>query len=796
MEHLFFEPDENDKGTAFAYNTDVLFIDWTTVRDPIDFIPPETPWLNFAHDETPQAQDLQGYAATSGWDTDHIWNGHIGKAHFDLEGLDPVSVGRRVASFLQAWLYFGLLETILGKKVKVSYLMRRNSNGCNSLYTRNLHFCLHAKVFHIRIKNYDKKPEVQQAMGKNLLLARDWLLRLTAFGFGKFKENLDRDYPGFMDLISIIAPAVVRLIEAIKETMMYVFENWPMQSLANLHVPFAAVELRRARLRLLGWCEFQISLLEATTNQSTMDWLVNTSIRQDTLGHELCTPMACAKNNVDVSTYKQRHCVPDCQCAPLFPNQKQIEEILQRDQLPVIEIAYPNIHPKLIVQAVDKRNTGDYVAISHVWVDGLGGSTEKGLLTCQVLRIQAFVTRVMGTRPGTPAKFWIDSLCIPPHSSKMYIPALIGIRDVYSCASLVLVIDRLIQQCSSAAPTEVLFASIYMSAWMQRMWTYEEAVLAKRLVFLLSNDEFHEYRPRTTGPTMRPTVSVVWRMLGAQLARLRMHEIEFNIGHIYLAFRFRLTNAKGDEFLSVASMLNLSTNNLEALEKVKGEQRARDFWLMLKDIPATVVFTQGPKLSFPGFRWAPKTMMYPTETRLDTRSDGRKCVCTKDGLLGGFLYLRLDRRLQGCNAYPHKHLVDRIMGDDHGLRNQNFIIWVEGDRSTGRMEDKGTAYRLYCDETWPAPPESALFDGVIILTVDNVAPNPGQMWPAVFLLRDDFPGASQAASTVCRYIGRGMVERLRMQELVHATPTIMYTGADYTMIEARAEMQVSELCVT
>ncbi|CAO2647119.1 Nn.00g080410.m01.CDS01 [Neocucurbitaria sp. VM-36] len=811
MEHLFFEPDENDPrpgltynndvlSTKFAYNNDVLFMDWTTISDPIDFIPPETPWLDFAHDEAPQAQELQGYAVSLGWNIDQIWNGHIGKAHHDLNSLDPVSVGKRVASFLQSWLYFGLLETILGKKVKVSYLMRRNSNGRNTLYTQNLHFCLQAKVFHIRIKERDRKLAVQQDMGKNLLLARDWLFRLTAFGFGRFKENLDRDFPGFMDLVSDTTPAVVRLVEAIRETMLYVFEDWPMQGLANLHVPLAAVELRRTRLRQVGWCEYQIKLLEATTNQSTVDWLVNTDIRQDPLGHEDCTEMACARNNVDVSTYKQRHCVPNCPCAPLFPDLNQIEQILRRDQLPVICVEYPNLEPQLTVQAMDKGKAGDYVAISHVWVDGLGGSTEKGLLTCQVLRVHSLVTKVLGTRPGAPARFWIDSLCIPPHSSDMFMAALIGIRDVYSCASLVLVIDRLVQQCSPSASIEVLFASIYMSAWMQRMWTYEEAVLARRLIFLLSNDEFHEYNSKTTGPTMRQTVSVVWRTLATQLSRLRKHEIDFNIGHVYLAFRFRLTNATGDEFLSVASMLGFGTNDLDALEKVKGEERVRDFWLNLKYIPANIVSTEGPKLSFPGFRWAPKTMMYPTETRLDTMSDSRKCVCTKDGLFGSFLYLQLDRRLQGCNVYPHKRLLDRVMEGDDRLRNQNFIIWVEGDRSTGRMEDKGTAYRLYCDEAWPAPPKTALFDSVVISTTDSVTPDPGQMWPAVFLLRDEFPGTSQAtgtgASTVCKYIGRGVVERLRMEEFAHATPTIMYTGSDYTVIEARGELRVSNLCVT
>jgi hypothetical protein len=802
MEHLFFEPDENDtSGTKLAYENDKLSMDWSTTSPLIDFVSPKTLWLDFAHNRVPPPEDLLDYPASTGWHIDHIWNGHLNKAHRDLEVLDSASVSRRVASFLQSWLYFGTLETILCKKVEVSYLMRRDSDNRNFLYTQNLHYCLSAKVFHIRIKEHKRKLEVQLRMGKALFLARDWIMRLYAFGTGTFKEKLDRDYPGFMDLVSDTAPAIVRLIEAIIETMLHVFEDWPMQSIANLYIPFAAMELRRTKLRNKGWCDFQIGMLEATTNQSTMDWIANTDLRQDTPGHENCTEMACDRNDVDVSTYKQQHCVIDCHCAPLFLDQSRVEEILERNQLPVICVEQLHGEPYLTVEAADKSKPGDYVAISHVWVDGLGGSTEKGLLTCQVHRIHSLVRKVTKAHPEAPSKFWIDSLCIPPHSSSLWMAALIGIRDVYVCATLVLVIDRLIQKCSPVASTEKLFASIYMSAWMQRMWTYEEAVLAKRLVFLIGDDEFHDlnFSPGSMQPSMRRTVSVVWRTLGRQLYWLRTEGKAFSIGHVYHAFRFRLTNAKGDEFLSVASLLRFSAGQLDALEHVKREERARLFWLMLRDIPADVVFIQGPKLSLSGFHWAPRTMMYPSATGLSTGPNSQKSICTTDGLIGTYLYLRFDRRLQGCNAYPHQRLLDRVINEEARSRNQNFIIWVEDDKSTGRLEDKGMAFRIYCDETWPAPPDSTSFDGVIILTVDNVVPISGQMVPLVALLRQEPLGASPAThlgdNLVCNYIGTGMVERLRLEEFAHATPTIMYTGANYTLVEAYAELRASQLCI-
>jgi hypothetical protein len=799
MEHLFFEPSGDDPSEMkSAYESDILSMDWADMPDLIDFVPPETPWLGFEHDEAPRAQDLQDYPISFRWDTDQIWNGNLRQGHQDLETLHPSLIASRVASFLQAWLYYGLLETIVAKKIQVSYLMKKNTKNQETLYSRNLHFCLQARVFQIRMKLKDpnQKLATQLKMGKNLYLLRDWTVRLSTFSIGEFKEKLEKSYPGFLDLLCQITPAIVRLAEAIRETIMYVFEAWPIKSLTNLHIPLVAVESRRITLRSAGWCDFQLALLEDTTNQSTMDWLPVSQIQQDTSGHEDCTSAACSRNNVDVRTYKQKHHVPNCNCTPLFPDKARVMDILNEDKLPVISLEYHDGEPRLAVSAANKEETGDYVAVSHVWVDGLGGSTEQGLLCCQVLRLNALASKVMG-RAGSPMKFWVDSLCIPRSNKQTYYKALIGIRDVYLCASTVIVVDRLIQKCSATASTEMIFAHIYMSAWMQRMWTYEEAVLAKELVFILENDEAYPYTI-TLKPTMRRTVSVIWRTLATQLFRLRAKQMSrLNIAQISLAFRYRLTNATGDEFLSVASMLGLDTG---PLQEVKGEERVRDFWLMLAKLPSQVLFLDGPKLSVDGFRWAPKTLMFPTPTRMDPDPLVLHCQCTKEGLHGSFLYVHFDRILQGSNRGHGQTLLERAKVGGNLQPDAIFMIYIEGTKAAHRSKDPRTALRVYCTETWPDPPETLLFDGLILLTTNNVEPNPGERFPGVALLRDSNSfGAENLlpnAETVCSYVAKVLVERLRMEELEHPTPTIMYAGADYTVIDARAAWNITALRVT
>lgn len=37
------------------------------------------------------------------------------------------------------------------------------------------------------------------------------------------------------------------------------------------------------------------------------------------------------------------------------------------------------------------------------------------------------------TQSEAPIKVWVDALCVLLHSSKLWMTALIGIRDVYTC---------------------------------------------------------------------------------------------------------------------------------------------------------------------------------------------------------------------------------------------------------------------------------------------------------------------------------------------------------------------------
>ena len=360
--------------------------------------------------------------------------------------------------------------------------------------------------------------------------------------------------------------------------------------------------------------------------------MIATGLNQDPAGHETCTKIQCDRNNVDSSTYEQSHVTKDCLCSALKPDAQQVIQILKDHNIPIIVLLESHEEIKLsIVSSTTVESTG-YLAISHVWADGLGGSTETGLLQCQARRLLKLLSPFKSR--SVSSHFWLDTLCIPRSDPDAHMAALVGIRSVYLNAKAVVVLDRMIETCLEGDPWVLLFARIHLSPWVQRMWTYEEAVLAKRLGFVLKDSKLLWFDEGETWPQFDDALKVVYRSLGRNLITLRSANTE--IGTIHNAFRYRLTNARNEEFLSVAGILGLDTTELL---KVRGEARTCRFWVLLKHVPFQAPFHDGPKLAVPGFRWAPSTLMSPNSMSM-RGGHGFVAECITEGLIESYGMIR------------------------------------------------------------------------------------------------------------------------------------------------------------
>ncbi|CAG7565978.1 unnamed protein product [Fusarium equiseti] len=766
MEHLIFKrtriPDPEHPGKT---------IPWADAEEPIGFVEPMTLWLGFDHDSVPFG-DFETYPERSGYNTKHLWNGYLGRCHESFETLQDIEKGRRVAAFLQSWLSLGLVESVRSRKINTQYLTRQHTDGQTYINTRNLTFGLYLKVLVIQGSELDSALRKGQSISNTIEVINRWITRFTHWSHPRFRQALDRAFPGFMDLIDDFTPSVVRLGEAVDYTRAYALSNRHGTIVATWDLPINPHDARSNKLKSLGWCPFQIQFAERTLNNSTLDWMCAVNFSQKEAGHEACTKKACARSDIDNKTYKQSHCCEHARCNKVKLDLDEIREIIDQGGYPVLSMEIEEGNVKFATKACSSAKPINYIALSHVWADGIGGEAEYGLNRCQVERVHKLCRSY---NPNGNGWFWLDSLCIPSKNvgEETYMKSLVSIRDVYINATTVLVLDKRIGDCYQSAPEEILFANIYMSAWMQRMWAYEEAVLAKRLVFVLKDGFYtHERRHATMGNTVR----IVWENLAVHLDRLRLQH-RLTIGHIYQGFRFRLTNVPGEEFLSVSGMLNLDTSSLV---NFKGEERVKRFWLLLGDVPDNLPLSTAPKLTDVGFRWAPKTMMCPSRSKINTDPRGPTSRCTPDGLVGRYLTIELDKTLSGSADTPG--CLFHVWMDDQPKNEDIQHPWQE-------------AALLRIHGPWPEVPATHEFDMLYLTIDDGERLSQGEWIPGAAALQTSNVSSDSSSSRCIRHVTRVLIEKLRVGEMTHRNATIMYRGADDLALDAQGISRVEEVCI-
>ena len=142
--------------------------------------------------------------------------------------------------------------------------------------------------------------------------------------------------------------------------------------------------------------------------------------------------------------------------------------------------------------------TSGYVALSHVWIEGLQrDKVHQGLSEQKVNSIFA----LLQSRAIDATWIWTDALAIPscgdPETSALEddmltIDIINAMPQIYSRADAVLIIDALVLQLHPQSHIDVAIA-IACGNWATRVWTYQESKLANRALILTATGCF-EYK--------------------------------------------------------------------------------------------------------------------------------------------------------------------------------------------------------------------------------------------------------------------------------------------------------------
>jgi hypothetical protein len=211
--------------------------------------------------------------------------------------------------------------------------------------------------------------------------------------------------------------------------------------------------------------------------------------------------------------------------------------------------------------------------------------------------------------------FWMDTLCVPIKNQELRKKAIVKMRDVYKCASKVLVLDAELMQHSAERDYREIFTRISCSSWLRRLWTLQEAILNKNLLFQFADQAIYVgnnsklYADQRHDNTNRPWDLVAWECNRYSFDLPDVASF-FNrtaqINFLWDAVGFRTTSRGGDEPLCLAILLGL---DVEALQQEPDAYTVKKFWSLHQEIPAGILFIPGPRLQHEGYGWAPASLM-------------------------------------------------------------------------------------------------------------------------------------------------------------------------------------------
>ena len=171
---------------------------------------------------------------------------------------------------------------------------------------------------------------------------------------------------------------------------------------------FGPADLQNLKDEMLahGWCQHHINHLSRTHDLKTFSYLATHGrpLRR-LVDHKKCSQNpGCVAHNTDAATYRTRHVTPECDCTMIPTPSSRLIEIIRIGKIPLISLedgVGTGATHRIQVDARSLRSK--YIAVSHVWSDGLGNPNGNALPSCQISELKAFLTALKTKLEGPKA---------------------------------------------------------------------------------------------------------------------------------------------------------------------------------------------------------------------------------------------------------------------------------------------------------------------------------------------------------------------------------------------------------
>ncbi|KAK4498833.1 hypothetical protein PRZ48_009343 [Zasmidium cellare] len=626
---------------------------------------------------------------------------------------------REVEEFLQTWLFFGMLHELLGKHglYDVEDYVEVKEDGKKCLHTRNLMGRLRGWTESVQGWGEDEKATELKHLQTCLLLAREGNYFILA------------------DHHSKCTRAIVWSISTILETLASAIDLVFVGPTREVTVSTAWVEFCEDETQHMlrnGWCIHEVLAAQKEFSSNIAKFYLLRMRKVDLgLQHGGCEEDSCKRLQIDLETYRPRHVVAECECEWMGPSPREVAACLTGETFPVLRVT-GDVLDDVKIEVVPYVEGMVYVALSHVWADGLGNPAANCLPRCQLLRVKKLVEdfrdknvvhdvdESVKQAPEAPLVYpgpsreifiWCDTICCPVQDFSNPLPsdeltalqskAIARLRQVYQQASHALVLDRSLEAMDFHSIDRLEAAArVYTSRWIRRLWTFQEGGIAKRLLIHF-RDAIVDHR-------------TIWAAVHYDAAdkpeahniQLRRHLIThcFNLRSWFaqknasIDYRgpvwslcWRRVSVATDEALCLAAAYDLDMDAVSARPK---DERMQEVWRQLastvRGISAFIIFAALPRLSSPGFRWAPSSVLQ-TVKRSRVLEPVFRDIEDESGRLApeGFCVKYDGWRIRPSGppgGFPHG-MISTDETDTHYLRDNDeawYSVWEHKELQAGR----------------------------------------------------------------------------------------------------------------
>ena len=578
-----------------------------------------------------------------------------------------------LAAFVQAWLYFGVLDevfnVILGLNVSLEDF-KDVRDGQMFLTTSQLRRHLEDwqdKQGIIDADHYSGKQLMEESHFPKLHSELRQVLNEVRDFFAKFRI---RDDVTWARCITVeLQMAIFILADTLKAAGLYVWREWQpgmgQNSVAlvgfqgsrkiqqdKFGIPSAKVkaetpglqqvwlspfrDLFGKKLAELGWCPSEYRMLSRLLFEDTTGLFIasriNRTFSSTEQSHASCTTERCVASEIELGTYQGKHaseCANSAVCRIIEVDSDFAAQQIAQDRLPLVSISWAPFQewdneyrrntakkPVEHYAPIELRceETENYIAISHVWSQGLGNPTCNALPECQLRRLKR-IAELVRLRVGLTEEpaIWIDTLCIPVSQEHRDIrkKAIGTISQIFRKAKQVVVLDADLQQTSTSVNRTELSTRILLCGWMRRLWTLNEAVISgdtpdcQRLLVMFAEG------PQPYNSVFQKDVSSLYNSEAAVKSLIMCLPQRFEVMHVFKdltrALEYRSTSWQEDEPICLAGILGLDVRKV--IEGKTAPERMSIWYSMLASVPLELIFHDTETLDIPGKRWAPRSFL-------------------------------------------------------------------------------------------------------------------------------------------------------------------------------------------